>query len=263
MRAAFASLILALTAASASAEVAASDDWTLSTDQGRDLTLATVAYSSGQTLAVRCQAGVLDVIVNGLPALEGLSRFVETTVGDRPAERGPWASGGDGTIVLSGVPAPTARRLRAGGFLQLSVAMDATSDGPLRQYAFDLPGQSASLDRVLEACDTPTTDARDDLPQWSRPRGSTLNYWRRMAIPEYPDAANRAGIKSGYAVLSCVVQADGRLHQCVVESESQRRTGFGQSGVRAMRAARVLLAEEGGPPPGQLVVFTLRFQVAP
>lgn len=263
MRTAIAGLILALIASSAGAQETASDDWALSADQGRDLTLATVAYSSGQTLAVRCQAGVLDVIVTGLPALEGRYRFVETTVGDRRAERGPWATGGDGTIVLSGAPAPTARRLRAGGPLRLSVAMDATSDGPLRQYAFDLPGQSASLDRALAACDTPTTDARDDLPRWAPARGSTLNYWRRMATPEYPAAADRAGIRSGYAVLSCVVRDDGRLHQCVVESESQRRAGFGQAAVRAMGAARVLPAEEGGPTPGRLVVSTLRFQVAP
>ena len=263
MRAALASLIIALAASSAGAREATSDDWALSADQGRNLTLATVAYSSGQTLAVRCQAGVLDVIVTGLPAITERTRYVETTVGERPMERGLWASGGDGTVVLSVAPAPTARRLRAGGALRLSVAVDEANDSPLRQYAFDLPGQSGSLDRVLAACDTPTTDARDDLPRWTRPRGSTLNYWSRMATPEYPAAADRAGIKSGYAVLSCVVRPEGRLHQCVVESESQRQAGFGQAAVRAMGAARVLLAEEGGPRPGQLVVFTLRFRVAP
>ncbi|MDQ3125574.1 MAG: TonB family protein [Pseudomonadota bacterium] len=235
----------------------------MTVDQSGDLTLATAAYSSGQTIVVRCQAGVLDVIVAGLPAIDGRTRYVETTVGERPTERGPWASGGDGTTVLSVAPAPTARRLRAGGSLRLSAAVSAANDSPLRRYAFDLPGQSASLDRVLEACSTPTTDARDDLPRWMPARGSTFNYWRRMAMPEYPTAADRAGINSGYAVLSCVVQAGGRLDQCVVESESQRRAGFGQSAVRAMGAARVLLAEEGGPPPGELVIFTLRFRVTP
>ena len=259
---ALASLIFAVTASSANAQDV-TDDWALTVDQSRDVMLASAAYSSGQTLAVRCQAGVLDVIVAGLPAIDGRTRYVETTVGERPAERGPWASGGDGTTVLSVAPAPTARRLRAGGSLRLSAAAGAANDSPLQQYAFDLPGQSASLDRVLEACDTPTTDLRDDLPRWVPARGSAFNYWQRMARPEYPAVADRAGIDSGYAVLSCVIQAGGRLHQCVVESESPRRAGFGQSAVRAMGAARVLIVEEGGPPPGELVIFTLRFRVMP
>lgn len=262
MRAALASLVVALAASSAIAQ-AVPDDWNLSADQGRNLVLAKVAYSSGQTIAVRCQAGVLDVIVTGLPAVEGLARYIETTVGERPTALGGWANGGDGTAAISMSPAPTARSLRAGGAVRFSVGVDVANDSPLRQYAFDLPAESASLDRVLDACNTPTMDARDDLPRWMPARGSTLNYWSRMARPEYPDAADRAGIDSGYAVLSCVVQAGGRLNQCVVESESQRRAGFGQSAVRAMGAARVLLVEEGGPPPGELVVFTLRFRVLP
>lgn len=262
MRAALAALIVALAASSAGAQEAASDDWNLSADRGRNLTLATVAYSSGQTIAIRCQARVLDVVITGLPAITGSTRYVEATVGGRPMEGGPWASGGDGTSVLSGTPAPTARRLRAGGPLKLAVAVDAANEVPLRQYAFDLPGQSASLDRVLDACDTPTTDARDDLPIWTPARGSAINYWSRMAIPDYPEAAIGAGVDSGYAVLSCVVQAAGRLRQCIVESEGPRRAGFGASGVRAMGAARVMLPEEGGPPPGHLVVFTLRFRMA-
>lgn len=261
MRRLVATLIVALLASSASAQEPARDDWNLSADEGRDLMLATVAYSSGQTIAVRCQAGVLDVIVTGLPAIDERTRYIETTVGDRPTERGPWASGRDGTTVLGVSPAPTARSLRAGGPVRFSVAVDAANESPLRQYAFDLPAESASLDRVLNACGTPKTDARDDLLRWTPARGSMLNYWSRMAIPEYPEAAYRTGINSGFAVLSCVVRAGGRLTQCVVESESARRAGFGQSGVRAMGAARVLLPEEGGPPPGQLVVFTLRFRM--
>lgn len=261
MRAALVSLIVAFAASSASARQAASDDWNLSADQGRNLMLATVAYSSGQTIAVRCQDGTLDVIVTGLPALEGRTRFLETSFGDRPAERGPWAAAADGTSVLSMSPVPTARRLRAGGPVKLSVAVDAANDGPLRQYAFDLPAESASLDRLLDSCGVPTSDARDDLPRWTPARGSTGNYWRRMARPEYSDVAYGAGIKSGYAVLSCIVYAEGRLNQCIVESEGPRRAGFGPSSVRAMGAARVLLPEEGGPPPGQVVVFTLRFQL--
>ena len=261
MRRALASLVVALAASSASAQEPARDDWNLSADQGRDLMLATVAYSSGQTIAVRCEAGVLDVIVTGLPALDGRARYIETTVGERPTELGGWTNGGDGTAAISMSPAPTARSLRAGGAVRFSAAVDAANDSPLRQYAFDLPAESASLDRVLEACGTPKTDARDDLLRWTPAQGSMLNYWSRMAIPEYPEAAYETGINSGFAVLSCVVSAGGRLTQCVVESESERRAGFGQSGVRAMRAARVLLPEEGGPPPGQLVVFTLRFRI--
>ncbi len=256
---AFASLFVALTASSANAQDI-SDDWAFTVDQGRNVMLATAAYSTGQTIAVRCQSGVLDVLVTALPVVAGPSRFVETTVGERPPERGWWFSGEAGAAILSSTPEPTARSLRAGGRLRLSVALDTENDGPTRQYAFDLPGQSASLDRVLDACNTPKTDPRDDLPRWMRSRESAGELWSRRAFPEFPMDAVSMGIASGYAVLSCVVGADGRPHQCQVESESDRRAGFGRSAIRAMAASRISLAAEGGPRPGELAVFTLRFR---
>lgn len=259
---AIASLIVALTASSANAQDV-TDDWALTADQGRNLMLATAAYSTGQTIAVRCQAGTLDVLVTALPVVAGQMRFVETTVGERPPESASWFSGEAGAAILSSAPGPTARALRAGGRLQLSVALDTENDGPMRQYAFDLPGQSASLDRVLDACNTPKTDARDDLPRWMRSRGYAGEFWIRRPIPEYPMEAIGARIRSGYAVVSCVFSADGRPRQCQVESESDRRAGFGQSAVRAMATGRISLTVEGGPRPGELGVFTMRFQAPP
>jgi hypothetical protein len=259
MRTALASLIVALAALPVSAQDV-TDDWALTVDQSRNLMLATAAYSTGQTIAVRCQAGVLDVLVTALPVVAGRSRFVETTVGERPTERGWWFSGEAGAAILSATPAPTARSLRAGGRLRLSVALDTENDGPMRRYAFDLPGQSASLDRVLDACGTPKTDARDDLPRWMRSQVSVDELWSRRAFPEFPIEAINAGIGSGYAVLSCVIGADGRSLQCQVESESDRRAGFGRSALRAMSASRVSLTAEGGPRPGELAVFMVFFQ---
>ena len=83
MRTALASLIVALAAFPASAQEV-TDDWALTVDQSRNLMLATAAYSTGQTIAVRCRAGVLDVLVTALPVVAGRSRFVETTVGELP-----------------------------------------------------------------------------------------------------------------------------------------------------------------------------------
>ncbi|HEY0599990.1 hypothetical protein [Brevundimonas sp.] len=261
MRAAVIAAVLAMAASPALAQEAG-DDWDLTIDETQQMMLATVGYSSGQAIAVRCRAGELDVLVTGLPALLERGRYVEMDFGGRRRESGHWFNSEDGTLIFSAAPAPVARRLRTGGPLQLSVAVQPEPESPLRRYALDLPARSANLDRVIEGCGTPLTDPRDDLPRWNHPRVFPTAMWREQPTPEFPGGALHSRVNAGFAVLSCIVGEGGRLSDCRIERESDRRAGFGESAVRSMRAARLSLSEPGAPEVGQLLFLTIRFQIA-
>lgn len=252
--------LVALLASPASAQQAGAD-WDLTVDESRSMMLATVGYSSGQTIAVRCRDGELDLLISGLPPAEGQTRRVETVYADGRIEDGAWFASGDGSLVFSPVPGMDARRLRQGGPLQLSVALKPEPESPLGRYAFELPPQSANLDQVLESCGAGGPDPRDDLVRWSQEPGTVSNFWRRVPMPRYPESAFHLG--AGFVVFSCVVAEGGRLTDCRAEKESaHRRYGLGQSAVRSLRDARVAPPEEGGPRPGELIVSTIRFQIA-
>lgn len=259
MRGAVLAAVLAMATAPAFAQEAG-DDWDLTVDEAQGMMLATVGYSSGQTLAVRCMGGDLDLLIAGLPPMEGVSRRIEATYADGRTEAGGWFTANDGSLIFSPAPAMDARRLRQGGPLQLSVALEFPVTSPLRRYALDLPAQSANLDRVLDACGAGGSDPRDDLIRWNQPVDMT-GLWRRQPAPMYPEAAVHLG--AGFATFSCVVAEGGRLTDCRTERESHaRRYGFGESSLRSLRDARVAMAEEGGPPPGTLLLGTIRFRVA-
>lgn len=236
------------------------DDWDLIVDDGQSMMLALAGYSSGQTLAVRCRDGDLELLLSGLPPLEGQTRRIEMTYSDGREEAGAWITSGDGSLVFSQVPRLDARRLRQGGPLQLSAAVDADPDSPLRRYVLDLPARSDNLDKVLAACDADRPDPRDDLVRWSIPPGAE-DFWRRLPTPDYPQAAIQLG--AGFAVFSCVTTGDGRLTDCRTERESHaRRYGFGDAALKSLRAARIAPADQGGPPQGRLVIGTIRFRIS-
>ncbi|HEY0102372.1 MAG TPA: TonB family protein [Brevundimonas sp.] len=236
------------------------DDWDLTVDAARRVTLASSAFSSGQTIAVRCSAGTLDVMIAGLPAREGVSRYLELGRGDAKAEPAHWLNNG-GTI-FSTTPARTARELRRQGRLEVAVAVEPGDDSALRRYQFELPSGSAAVEQVLNACDTPVDEARDSLPRWVQPRTYPPSLWRSLLRPEFPQAAASAGIESGFVVLGCVVAPQGRLADCTIEHESDRRAGFGRAALRSSASARLSEPTEGGPAPGEVIIFTVRFRVS-
>ncbi|MBW8302863.1 MAG: energy transducer TonB, partial [Brevundimonas sp.] len=259
MRGAVIAAILAVAASPAVAQDAG-DDWDLTVDEAHNMMLATVGYSSGQAIAVRCREGDLDVLISGLPPMEGAGRRIETAYADGRVESGLWLAAGNGALIFSPAPRLDARRLRQGGPLQLSVALESPPAGPLRRFALDLPARSVNLDQVLEACGEGRPDPRDDLIRWTQPDGMT-DLWRRQPAPMYPEAAVHLG--AGFATFSCVVAEGGRLTDCRTERESHaRRYGFGESAMRSLRDARVAPADEGGPPVGMLLLGTIRFRIA-
>lgn len=268
MRLVVSASIVALLASPAGAQEAG-DDWDLIVDESQNMMLAVVGYSSGQTLAVRCRDDDLELLLSGLPPLEGETpqtleggtRRIEAAYSDGRVEAGYWLSSGDGSLVFSPVPRLDARRLRQGGPLQVSVAVDADPAAPLRRYALDLPARSANLDQVLAACDAGSPDARDEMVRWSIPPGAGVDFWRRHPAPRYPEAAVHLG--SGFVVFSCVAAGDGRLTDCRTERESRhRRFRFGEEALKSLRDARIAPAAEGGPPAGRLIIATIRFQIA-
>lgn len=261
MRGAIVAGLLAVLGASAAAAQSAPVSWDLTVDPTKELALATSAHASGQVLAVRCQAGLLDVLVLGLPALHDATRYIETTYGDHPTESVHWFGSPDGAMAYSPTPGMTARSLREGGRLQLAAAIAPGDSSPLGRYALDLPSDSTAVDRVLAACDEPLVKPREDRPHWRQSRVMSPSLWRRMPNPEVPETAYATSTRVGFAVLSCVVADDGRPVDCDVEYQSDRRIGFGQSAIRAMRTARLAMDAAGAPRPGDLVVMTVRYQI--
>jgi TonB family protein len=251
--------LLALAGSPAAAQEAGAA-WNLIVDEAQHATLAVTATSTGQTIAVRCLAGQLDVLVAGLPSLSGRSRYLQTTWGSRSPEGGFWLA--EDTTVFSETPARSARLLRRGGRLTLMVAEAPEPDSPLRPYGFELPRDAASVDRVLEACGAPMEDPRDDLSRWTQPRVFPPNLWSRPPVADYPSAAAEAGIESGFAVVGCIVGQGGRLQDCRVERENPQGAGFGEAAMRAMRGTRMSLTDDSAPEIGQVVTTILRFQTA-
>ncbi|MGZ3273659.1 MAG: TonB family protein [Caulobacteraceae bacterium] len=73
-------------------------------------------------------------------------------------------------------------------------------------------------------------------PEWSK-RYLTHPTWTRTISPDvdkatFPEAAAKAGLKTGSATVDCVVRADGVLSQCEVVRESTPDVGFGEMAKR-------------------------------
>lgn len=63
-----------------------------------------------------------------------------------------------------------------------------------------------------------------------------------MPSAQFPERALRQSVESGAVTLSCLVQANGHLTQCVVETERPAGAGFGQAALDGARSARLASA---------------------
>ena len=78
--------------------------------------------------------------------------------------------------------------------------------------------------------------------------------WARTPQPEYP--APRAGMPlTARVVVTCVIQSEGRLGDCVIVSEDPPGYGFGASALSAARVARL----DDDARPGARITYTTRF----
>ena len=161
MRKAIAAAVYALTCASGSAAMAQDSDWDFFEDPDRALTQAGVEYAGGQAIAAQCLDGALSLVIMGLPESPEMLRMQATREDGRSAAQ-IWLPLAEPGTYRSTSPGREARFMRGGGDYSVRTGDGA---GTAVSATFDLPPQSANLDRVLTACGWALEDDRDLLPE--------------------------------------------------------------------------------------------------
>lgn len=232
-----------------------SQDWDLTTDPARQVTLATLNFGSNQ-IALRCKAGVLDFLVTGVPTTVA-SQAVRVTAGSIRDERQRWLAWPDQPIISPSEPARFARQLRAGGELDIRLEPGSVGERP-RRYRLPVPQSIAAVDQVLSACSIPLND------DWDLRQRAELGtpIWARPSIPEFPELAVSRGLKNGEVIIGCAIAAGGLLDECRILSETPQGAGFGRSALRSAQRSRVELPDDEQSMIGKVVTFTVRFRIS-
>jgi TonB family protein len=230
---------VALIAGPALAQAVGDDDWDFSRDPARKAVVAAATFDSGVGLAARCVDGAYDVLFSGLPPVSTALRTLTFTYAGAPPVENSWAVGSDGTSAFSDLPAPLARRLRAGG--RVEVTVPAANGQPAKRFVLELPRSERAIDETLTACDRPLSDPRDTLLTPLVPASGPGNgvRWETPPSMAFPERAMRRNVETGAVTLSCLVKANGRLDDCVVETERPAGVGFGQAALDGARRARL------------------------
>ena len=197
----------------ASAAVAQDDDWEFQEDPARQLSIAAARYDAGQMIVVQCRQGGLTVVLTGMPVTPGPIQ-VQATRADGRAVSQAWLPAGAPGAYRSASSGATVRFMRGGGLYALR------TESPAFRASFDLPTQSANLDRVLTACGWATEDDRDLLPEATQAAWSIRTIRRpsrarsavearpgrrpRRRLPRSPAAAAREyGVSCIAAICTC------------------------------------------------------------
>lgn len=161
------------------------DDWEFQHEPSLNQMVAAVRYDAGVAIVVQCRDNALSAALIGMP--QGPGGFaLQATRTDGRSDLQTWAPGPAPGIYLSTVPARDIRFMRGGGLYAVR-----TAEGAPRALRtdFDLPTQSANLDRVLTACGWGLTDDRDALARadglvsLGDPEGSRAREPRRPSRP--------------------------------------------------------------------------------
>lgn len=241
-----------LSLAMAASAHAQDDDWEFQEDAAQQIAVAAVRYDAGQAIIVQCRDGVLRAVVTGLPASEARVIEVNASRADGRADRQTFTPAGSPGAWQIGLAPRDVRFLRGGGAYSIRSAesADVAFSG-----AFDLPAQSANLDRVLTACGWAASDERDLLQRapdtlrqatQSRPRRSTSPRASSRPSPR-PPAGPRAPAAASKYMISCIVR-DMRLTECrrenalLLASEPNLADVSGQNG-RELEGADASAAE--------------------
>lgn len=256
-------LMLAGGAPALAQDAAAAADWDLTLKPEDRLTAAHTLYDNGLLLAARCQAGVFQVMIGGLPEappardLATNRRLLGIGFGEEPVADQGFLMGANRQFAFAEMPAPLARSMREGGAMQIVVA-GAAENGRNLRHVIDLPRSNTAIDQALASCGRPLVDPRDAELEGLEDDGLPKNItWRKMPQPQYP--AGRA-YSSGLAVVSCLARPDGRVTDCVAETEVPANSGFGAAVVRAARQGR-LENLDGGPIPLTRIVYRTYFHL--
>lgn len=217
-------------------------DWEIVRDPARKTTLAVLTTTTGLNLAVRCVDSSLNAVLAGLPAAERSEdrRMLRLKFRDDEEYGSAWTVTTDRAVAVADFPAAFARDIRDGGRVQITVP-DGAGAGRNMRYDLTLPPSTIAIDEVLSECGRPSIDPRDavtlDVGSGGLPRGMT---WAVPPRPRYPSTRYAAGA----VTLTCVVNPNASLSDCLVESEHPADGRFGQAALRAMSQARVASRDE-------------------
>lgn len=157
----YAGLAMAVGLGLATTAVAQDDDWEFQEDAARHISVAAVRYDGGAAIVVQCRDGALTAVLAGMPAgVESVA--LQATRADGRSDQQTWVSAGAAGALRSTQAHRDARFMRGGGAFAVRTAAGET---PSFTSSFDLPAQSANLDKVLTACGWALTDDRDAIPR--------------------------------------------------------------------------------------------------
>jgi hypothetical protein len=242
------------------------EDWVV-TQPDRKTVAAVAAFSNGIGIIARCQDGVYDLMIAGLPEAprREYTRELGLQVADEiEARTTVWSVGTERTTAFSRLPALVARQLAKGGKLQLIVPGE--EGGRRTRYVMELAPSSTALERTLNACDRPLVDPRDETLEGNgQPGLPQLLEWAQRPEGRYPGGFQARGITEGYAVVSCGTTSEGALTDCQIESEQPTKGGAGEAVLRSLVDARVRLTPEavaaGERLENRFVSFTTNFRL--
>ena len=250
-------VIAAVLAFAAPTAAQTTDGWDVRSDPASGVTVAGAAFNSGLAVIFRCQAGSLDAILTGLPAGDPGGRRLELSYAGSPFEPQGWITAEAPTAAYSQRPARLARLARSGQ--GLAVRVPATDWERAQVFQMALPRDPAGLDAVLTACGAPVEDPRDGLPVYVSDPADPVT-WETPPAPVFPAGAAEAGVLSGRVSLSCLIGADARPRDCVVEMQSPSGRGFDRAALAAAAAARFDLPNDPASAVGKLIVFQVPFR---
>lgn len=206
----FAGLAMAAGLGVTTAAAAQDDDWEFQQDPAQNIAIAVARYDAGQMIVVQCRDSKLTVVMAGLPAsTEPL--HLTTTRADGRADQQVWTPAGAAGAYRSNAPARDIRFLKGGGLYSVRTAEGA---GTAFRGAFDLPTQSANLDRVLTTCGWSTTDDRDALE--IAPGISLTDPGARRRVRTQRSARSRSPRRQVEAPVPPVAPPAEQLVSCVV-----------------------------------------------
>lgn len=241
MKTAIAAAAVCVVLCSAGQAAAQEDDWEFAEDPAQELTLAAVRYEGGQMILAQCQSGALTLAVTGLPESPEMLRLAATRADGRAANQ-IWIPLDGSGVYRSTSPGREARFMRGGGAYTVRTAVGART---AVSATFDLPSQSANLDRVLTTCGWALEDERDLLPEATvtldRPRGG-------YRPPPYrpPPAPERE--------ISCIVR-EMRLRDCRPDHPPYAGTRRAESLMRDVEGKRVFALPGTDPAAAEGSVF--------
>ncbi len=227
----------------ASAAVAQDDDWEFQEDPARQLSIAAARYDAGQMIVVQCRQGGLTVVLTGMPVTPGPIQ-VQATRADGRAVSQAWLPAGAPGAYRSASSGATVRFMRGGGLYALR------TESPAFRASFDLPTQSANLDRVLTACGWATEDDRDLLPEATqvsmvdpddtpaRPRARSARGAPRAPTPRPEAPAGPPQLPPAEYGVSCIVR-DLHLRDCRAVHPASARERIVRDGIRYLEGKEV------------------------